>query len=76
MSLQRVVGFLLRKSCFMTFAQTSVLPCAFFCEYCCEPSMMVSEPFILLILSMTESNDFSVSISNGLGICVGENLNF
>ena len=44
-SLQRVVGFLLLKSCLMALANTSALPFSPFCLYCCAANATVSVPF-------------------------------
>ena len=43
-SLQRVVGFLLLKSCLMALAKTSAFPLPPFLVYCCEPRTIVSVP--------------------------------
>lgn len=68
-SLQRVVGFLLLKSCFIAFEKTSALPLPPGLVYCWAPMTMVSEPWILLMRSTTASRRFSfwicsASISN------------
>lgn len=60
-SLQRVVGFLLLKSCLMALAKTFAFPLPSFWVYCWLPSTMVSVPLILLIRSMTASSRFIFS---------------
>ena len=54
-SAQRVVGFLLLKSCLMALANTSALPLPFFWVYCWAPITMVSEPCMRLMRSITSS---------------------
>ena len=72
MSLHRVVGFLLLKSCLMAFllrqaslwaerAKTSALPLPFFWVYCWAPMTMVSEPCMRLMRSINISRAASFS---------------
>lgn len=51
-SLHRVVGFWLLKSCLMALANTSVFPFSPFCRYCCAANTTVSVPFFFALLQI------------------------